>query len=281
MTKIICEAASSWNGEPDLLHEMIRAASENGGDIFKTQDYRADNVPDGDLDKARYQKYQMPDTLYPQFIEWCWEFEIEPLVTCFNKDRVKFLASLGLKKVKVASISMTNTELIMEAGAYFEELIVSTAMHTEEEIREAADLLASNAHSFTLMVCTANYPTLPENAHLGRINALQDILEGQEYADVGYSDHSLDLDVAKAAVAKGIKYIEKHFSLSRYLPQIPHQMYEGGPLVTTHEVSIQPHELKELSDWRHKVRKIEGGGEFLTNNEEQAIKERYQNRYGN
>ena len=153
-------------------------------------------------------------------------------------------------------------------------------MHTKEEIEEAIDLLATNARKFTIMHCVANYPLDSKDANLNRINELKRMVEGQEYASVGYSDHSLDLDVAKTAIAMGVKYIEKHFSLSRYLPQTPHQMYKGGPMVTTHQVSIEPHELKELADWRDKVNVMMGNGEFSINGTEQLIRDRYSNRYG-
>lgn len=274
-TKIICEAASSWNGDPELLKAMIKSASENGGDVFKIQDYRASNVPDDDSDKKRYEKYQMPDELYPQFIEWCKEFNIEPLTTCFNVDRCKFLSELGIKKIKLASISLTNIELLMHAGLYFEEVILSTGMQSKDEIENAIDILESNAQKFTIMHCVANYPTLPKDANLERIIELKKMTES-----VGYSDHSLDLDVAKCAIAMGVDYIEKHFSLSRDLPQIPHQMYKDGPMVTTHEISIEPHELKELSNWRDKVEIMKGNGTFEINDIEEKIKSRYLNRYG-
>ena len=247
-TQIIVEFASSWNADPDLMKAMIKAAAENGADICKLQDYRAKHISDSDSDKKRYEKYQTPDELYPQFIKWCKEYGVEPLTTCFNADRCEFLAGLGLKKIKLASISLTNTELIMAAGLHFEEVIVSTAMSSREEIEEAVDLLASNAQKFTIMACTANYPTKPEDANLERIEEIRKMLP--EYGAVGYSDHSLDLDVAKMALCRGIKYLEKHFSLSRHLPQTQHQMYEGGPLMTTHEISINPEELLIVSKWR-------------------------------
>src|SRR3990167_2797968 len=263
-TKIICECASSWNGDPDLLKAMIKTASENGADICKIQDYRVENVPLDDLDKVRYEKYQMPDKLYPQFMKWCVEYGIEPLVTCFNVNRVKFLADLGLKKIKIASISLTNTDLLMMAGANFEEVIVSTAMHSKEEIEETIDLLSSNCQTFTVMHCVANYPTLPQDANLERINELKKMVEGQEYASVGFSSHSLDLETIKMAICKDIKYLEVHFSLSRWLPQIEHSMYEGSKPITTHSISLEPHELRELADWRDKVEVIEGKGDFVS-----------------
>jgi N,N'-diacetyllegionaminate synthase len=279
-TQIIAELASCHNGDLDLLKALVKAAAENGCDLVKVQDWRAKNVPEGDQDRQRYERYEFKDEWWPEFIRTCEENRVQPLTTCFNADRAEYLASLGLKTIKLASISLTNHDLILAAGAHFEEVIASTAMHSEDEISDAADLLASNCHKFTMMHCVANYPMHPTQANLARIDSLKKLLEGQEYASVGYSDHALDLDVAKAALSKGISYLEKHVSLSRYLPQIPHQMYEGGPMVTTHQVSIEPHELRELSEWRIKSAIMEGTGAFSNNEAESKIKAKYSNRYG-
>ena len=279
-TKIICEIASSHNGSINLAKALIDAVADNGGDIVKFQSWQAKNVSDTDPDKRRYEKYEFPKEWYEILIPYCKDKGVEFLTSVFNVDQVEFLASLGLKKIKIASISAFNRDLILKAGAHFEELIVSVGMHTQEEIEDLVDWLATNAQKFTIMHCVANYPLSPLDANLGRIDALKRIAEGQEYASVGYSDHSLDPSVAKTAIAMGVNYIEKHFSLSRYLPQIPHQMFDNAPKVTTHEVSIEPHELKELAEWRDKVEIIKGNEEFNVNNIENAIKNKYLNRYG-
>lgn len=279
-TRIIVEIASSHNGDLELAKALIRSAACNGADIVKFQDWSARNVPATDPDKLRYERYQLPSMWYPELAACCEDKGVELLTSCFNADRVKPLAELGFKKIKIASVCLSNTELLMSAGAYFDEVIASTAMQSQEAIEEAADLLASNAKEFTLLACTANYPMTFENANLARMNALQELLEGQEYAHVGYSSHALDLDVPKLAIARGARYVEVHFSLSRDLPQIPHQMYEGGPLLTTHSVSLEPHELKELADWRNKVEIINGSPKFESNEVEQKIKSRYLGRYG-
>lgn len=279
-TKIIAEIASCHNGDLELAKALIRAAAENGADIVKFQDWRAANVSETDPDKKRYESLEFREDWYLELINYCEDNGVEFLTTCFNVDRVKFLADLGMKKVKLASISLTNTELLMAAGLNFEEVVVSTAMHTKEEVEEAIDLLASNAHKFTIMHCVANYPTSHWDANLEKINEIRKLIEGQEYASVGYSDHSLDLDVAKIALGMDIEYLEKHFSLSRYLPQQKHQMYDGAKGITTHEISIEPHELNELAVWRNRVEIIKGNGAFKLNEVEQKIKERYQNRYG-
>lgn len=274
-TRLICEIASSHNGDIELAKALIKSAADNGADIVKFQDWRASNVPDNDLDKKRYEAYEFKDSWYPVLIDYCSAYNVEFLTSCFNKDRVEFLAELGLKKIKIASISATNNDLLVFAGAHFDELIVSTGMMNDEEVTELIDVLQTNAKRFTIMHCVAEYPLRIENANLGRIDKLKECVG--EYGSVGYSDHSLGLAPAVVAMSKGVKYLEKHFTLSRLLPQIPHQMYEGGDLITTHQVAIEPLELKQLSEWRDS---IELTHKENKNDVEDKIKKRYSNRYG-
>ncbi len=279
-TKLIVEIASSHNGDLELAKALIRTAAKNGADIVKFQDWKAKNVSDTDPDKPRYEKYQFPEEWYSILPEYCASHGVEFLTSCFNAERAEVLAGYGLKKIKIASVCLPNRELLMMCGAHFDEIIASTAMQDRETIEEAADILASNTRKFTLMACTAEYPTPPEHAGLKRIDTLKELLEGQHYASVGFSSHAHDLDVPKAAIAKGIEYLEVHFSLSRHLPQIPHVMYEGGSPLTTHYVSLEPHELRELSGWRDKVALMSGDGEFKFSEVETKIRERYLGRYG-
>lgn len=278
-TQIIAEIASSHNGDIELAKAMIKTAASCGADLVKFQDWKVANVPENDPDRKRYQTYEFPEYWYPVLIDYCKENGVEFLTSCFNVDRIEKLASYGIKKIKLASISLTNTNLLMMAGAYFDEVIASTAMHTDEEIETAIELLASNAKKFSILHCVANYPTKFKDAQLSRIDTLKKMTEGQHYASVGYSDHAIDPDVSIAALSKGISYLEKHFTLSRHLPQIPHQMYKDGPLITTHQIAIEPHELRYLAHWRDKIAVMYGDGSVL-NEVEQKIKNRYSNRYG-
>lgn len=279
-TKIITEISSCHNGDIELAKALIRAAAENGADIVKFQDWRASNVPLDDPDKARYEQYEFPDEWYPTLIAFCKQHNVEFMTSVFNIDRMQHVAHFGVKKVKIASVSLTNHKLLEAAGTYFDEVIVSTAMHTQEEIQSAIDTLYIYCKKFTIMHCVANYPTEAEDVNLSRIGTLHELVAGLSKASVGYSDHSLDMNVAKMAIGTSIRYLEKHFTLSRYLPQIKHQMYEEGPLITTHEISIEPHELRELSDWRNEFEMVKGTKDIKINEVESRIKARYANRYG-
>src|SRR3990167_9830299 len=169
MTKIIVEIASSHNGDLEIAKALIESAAKNGADIVKFQDWRADNVPKNDPDKQRYEKYQFKDEWYPILIDHCKKHDVEFLTTVFNVDRCKFLADLGLKRIKLASISLTNIPLLVAASTYFNEVILSTGMHSEEEIKIAISCIR---YAGTVMHCVANYPTKPEDANLNKINKI-------------------------------------------------------------------------------------------------------------
>src|SRR3990167_11177587 len=98
MAKIICEIASGHNGDLELAKALIKSAADNGADIVKFQDWRADNVPSNDSDKERYKKYQFKDEWYPILIDYCRGQGVEFLTTVFNADRCKFQADLGIKR---------------------------------------------------------------------------------------------------------------------------------------------------------------------------------------
>ena len=64
----------------------------------------------------------------------------------------------------------------------------------------------------------------------------------------GYSDHSVGIEVALTAIARGATVIEKHFTLNRTLP---------GP---DHAASLEPHELKAMVVAIRNIEKAMGDG---------------------
>lgn len=82
----------------------------------------------------------------------------------------------------------------------------------------------------TVLNCTTEYPTPFSAINLTAMDQLRSDLQ----VDIGLSDHSEGIYVPIAAVARGAKIIEKHFTLSRLLP---------GP---DHRASLEPEELKQM-----------------------------------
>ena len=101
------------------------------------------------------------------------------------------------------------------------------------EIEAALEVLEASGtprEQVTVLHCNTEYPTPMADVNLKAMLAIRDALGVQ----VGYSDHTLGIEVPIAAVAMGATVIEKHFTLDRNLP---------GP---DHRASLEPDELKAM-----------------------------------
>ena len=81
-------------------------------------------------------------------------------------------------------------------------------MATIEEIEWAYNILISNGKkkSITILHCNTEYPTPLTDVNLKAINHIKSKLN----VDIGYSDHTLGIEVPIGAVTMGAKIIEKH-----------------------------------------------------------------------
>jgi sialic acid synthase SpsE len=103
-------------------------------------------------------------------------------------------------------------------------------MSTISEIEDAVKVFTDagiSKESITILHCNTDYPTKMEDVNLNAMIHIQKVFGTK----IGYSDHTLGIDVPIAAVALGANCIEKHFTLDRNLP---------GP---DHVASLEPHEL--------------------------------------
>lgn len=271
MTKIIAEIASCHNGDIELAKALVKAAKDCGVDIVKFQSWKADYVNPNDPDKERYKKYEFTDEMHKYIKDYCDHLGIEFLTTCTQIERIPFLKELGLKKIKIASVSLSNEELLKAAVKNFEEVIASTATQEKNTILTASLILRPTD---TLMLCTANYPCILEDVNFKKLEWLQDI-----HASAGFSDHTFGIEAPIIAMSKGITYLEKHFTLSKYLPQIPHQMYPEGPYITTHEVANEPEVFKKIYEWRNIIERAHQESSVESRRIESLIRERYSGRY--
>lgn len=270
-TKIVAEFASSWNQSLELAKAMVRACKDVQVDVIKTQAWKAEYVKDTDPDKKRYEALEMSDEVHAELKKYTEELGMSYMTTITRKERIPFFKELGLKKAKVASVQLSDFSLLQALVENFDEVIASTAMQDQATIMGAASILRDTD---TLMHCVANYPLEFKDANLKKIEWLKHFRQ-----NIGFSDHTLGVHAAIVAMSIGINYYEKHFSLSQYLPQTKHQMFEGGPMITTHEVANEPHVFKEIAKLRDDIDLIRGDGHLAPNSIELQIADRYRNRY--
>lgn len=243
---IIAEAGVNHNGQLDLALKLCDAAKEAGVDAVKFQTWKTENIVTAQARQAAYQtentgveesQYDMLKELelsYDHFRyikDYCKRIGIDFLSTPDEEESLEFLVNLGLPLIKVGSGEVTNIPYLRKIGSQNKPVILSTGMSNLAQVATAYDtLLTAGAPSVALLHCTTNYPCPVDEVNLKAMCTLRDAFKCQ----VGYSDHTMGLEVPVAAVALGAEIIEKHFTLDRNME---------GP---DHKASLEPAELKSM-----------------------------------
>lgn len=244
---IIAEAGVNHNGDMKLAYKLIDAAYEAGVDYVKFQTFTANTLVSKKAKKAAYQikntknndssQYTMLKNLelskenHSLLINYCNKKGIKFLSTGFDIDSLIYLETLGIDLVKIPSGEITNLPYLRKAAQLFSKAILSTGMATMVEIEEALNVFKENGVSdITILHCNTEYPTPMQDVNLKAMLSIQEKFG----VTIGYSDHTLGIEVPIAAVALGATVIEKHFTLDKTME---------GP---DHAASLEPHELKAM-----------------------------------
>jgi N,N'-diacetyllegionaminate synthase len=256
-TFIIAEAGVNHNGSLELAQKMIDAAVETGADAVKFQTFKAEKIVSRYAPKAKYQKkttaageshlemikkLELDAADHQALIDYCKKKNIRFLSSPFDLESIDLLNELGLNIFKIPSGEITNLPYLRKIGALKKEIILSTGMADLGEIEDALDVLikAGTARkNITVLHCNTEYPTPYEDVNLKAMETMGLAFPGIK---VGYSDHTLGIEVPIAAVAMGATVIEKHFTLDKNME---------GP---DHKASLEPEELKAMV---HAIRNIE------------------------
>jgi N,N'-diacetyllegionaminate synthase len=262
-TLIIAEAGVNHNGDIERAKKLIDVAAEAGADLVKFQTFSGDRLATSIAKQAEYQiqnaeeiipqrtmlqKLELDENMHEVLIQHCEDRGIGFFSTGFDIESVNLLIKLGQKRFKIPSGEITNLPLLRHIGKQKKEVILSTGMATFLEIKNAIEALehaGTPRDSITVLHCTTSYPAPLVDVNL---KAMQKISEKFDVA-VGYSDHTIGLETAIAAVALGAKVIEKHFTLDRKLP---------GP---DHKASLEPEELKQMISFIRNIEILLGDGE--------------------
>ena len=286
-TFIIAEAGVNHNGDLNLAKQLIDVAAEAGADAIKFQTFRAELVVSRHAPKAEYQtrttdqaesqlemirKLELIETDHEVLIAHAQARGIAFLSTPFDVPSLHLLTKrFGLQTIKIPSGEITNAPFLLAIARAAQRVIMSTGMSTLAEVEAALGVLAlgftapvtatpqrgdfeqafaseagqrSLRDRVTLLHCTTEYP-----APFGEVNLLaMDTMATAFGLPVGYSDHTPGIHISLAAVARGARVIEKHFTLDRNLP---------GP---DHKASLEPDELRELVRQTREIEQALGDG---------------------
>lgn len=247
-TLVIAEAGVNHNGDMVLARKLIDVAAEAGADMVKFQSFSADRLVTANAKKAEYQiqntdigetqhamirRLELTRYMHEDLIGYCKARGIQFLSSGFDLESIDLLIDLGLDRFKIPSGEITNLPYLRYVGSFGKPIILSSGMSTLAEIESALLILeqaGTARNSVTVLHCNSQYPTPMTDVNLRAMLTIRDAFG----TAVGYSDHTLGIEVAVAAVALGATVIERHFTLDRSLQ---------GP---DHKASLEPDELKEM-----------------------------------
>jgi N-acetylneuraminate synthase/N,N'-diacetyllegionaminate synthase len=246
---IIAEAGVNHNGDIQVAKKLIDVAVDAGVDYVKFQTFKADNLVSKSAKKATYQsvnvndgddsqyamlkKLELSHENHLELMSYCSDRDINFFSTAFDVEGVNYLNNLGLSFFKIPSGEITNYPYLRAIARCGKPVVMSTGMCTELEINQALDVLVKfglKKDTISILHCNTEYPTPMQDVNLKAMLSIQKNFGVQ----IGYSDHTLGIEVPIAAVALGATIIEKHFTLDRTLP---------GP---DHLASLEPTELKAM-----------------------------------
>ena len=268
---IIAEAGVNHNGSIELAFKLIDAAVESGADAVKFQTFKAENLVSKNTQKAKYQiqtidpsesqldmliKLELNVDVHKKLIKYCNAKGIMFLSSPFDHDSIDLLNELGLKIFKIPSGEITNLPYLRRIGSLTKQVILSTGMSTLKEVGDALTILVDSGtkkENITVLHANTMYPTPMKDVNL---NAMQTIQKEFDVA-VGYSDHTLGIEIDIAAVAMGASIVEKHFTLDRTME---------GP---DHIASLEPEELKAMVNAIRSIEKALGDGFKIPSRSEQ------------
>ncbi len=228
---IIAEIGQNHNGDMEIARKLISAAKEGGADIVKFQLYNVDSIFPSSFEWYQEAKEaQLNQKQVVALADWCQKVGIEFMASVFDTERVEWCQEIGMKRYKIASRSIYQKQLIEAIARTGKDIIASLGMYQGKRFPRI-----HTQGKVDFLYCIAKYPTLAED-----LNFLA--VDFNKYS--GFSDHTIGIEAALVAIARGAKIIEKHFTLDKKMP---------GP---DHAGSMEPKELRQIVDFSRKFERI-------------------------
>lgn len=232
-TYIVAEAGINHNSDIKIAKKMIEISSKCGADAIKFQTFTPDELFSELINPKLYnlsKSWVLSKKDHIELQKHAKKNKITFFSTPCGLKSANLLKNLKVPFMKIASGDITNINLIDYISKMKIPMMISTGMTSISEISKVVEIVQSNNCTFSLLHCVSNYPAKYSNANLSTISHLQNIFN----VPVGFSDHTIGIDVSLTAVALGATIIEKHFTLDKNM---------DGP---DQKLSIDPIELSNL-----------------------------------
>jgi len=253
-TYVIAEIGVNHNGDLNIAKKLIDVAKQAGADAVKFQTFNAAKLTSKVAKKAAYQQTNDPknESQYEMLkrlelaesdllaaADYTRAQGLEFLSTPFDEDSAALLDRLNVSAFKVSSGDLTALDFLAYIARFNRPMIISTGMGTLIETAEAVQVIRDNGTPpLAILHCVSQYPAAASDANLRAMDTMATAFK----VPIGWSDHTLGSAIAVAAVARGARIIEKHYTLDKNMP---------GP---DHKASLEP---DELASYIADIRKVD------------------------
>ena len=249
---LIAEIGNNHEGDSNLAIEMALAAVEAGADAVKVQVIDPERLVHASQTQRIEQlnRFRLPIRTFEKMAETIHSKGALFMASAFDVDSLEAISPL-LDAIKIASGDLDFHPLLIKAASLDKPMILSTGMHSLEEIQTSVDLIASSispgllAERLALLHCVSLYPAPLADANLSTIQTLQETF----HLTVGYSDHTLGIEAAVASLSLGARIVEKHFTLDK-----------TRATFRDHALSADPADMRRLADVMHQYDAMLGSG---------------------
>lgn len=254
---IVAEACENSNGDVDIACAQIVQAALAGADAVKLQ-----TMTRGEIYNPSHPRYakrpfvEMPLADYPRLMETAKENNLIFFSTPMDEISADFLDELGIPFFKIGSGDLTHHSLLRHIARKGKPIIISTGAAEQSWIEDAVRIVKNTGNDQILIThCSSVYPA---PISLANVRAVPKLREEFDLL-VGFSDHTMSTSAPMTAVALGACLVEKHFTLSRALP-------EGD-----NDMSLEPSEFKTMVDGIREVEESLGSDELAVLPEEKFV----------
>jgi len=276
-TYVIAEIGANHNGDIALAHKLIDTAKACGADAVKFQSWDTTI-----FSKTVYEKNHFlgddyrgrSDYTLREIVEefalsademrilrdYCGKIGIDFSSTPFSEPQLDELLALNPPYIKIASMDLTNPRLLKAAGRSGRTVVLSTGFGTLDEIDRAVRMVETTGNrDIVILHCVALYP--PDDGEVNLNN--MEMLRSAFGYPVGFSDHTLGVEVSLAAIAKDAVILEKHFTLDKTMFGWDHHM------------SVDPTELAAICRGRDRIHAALGSARRTVGNRELERRDEY------
>ena len=261
---IIAEIGNNHEGDFDFAKELIFLAAKAGADAVKFQTFNTEEYISSSLEKrfSLLKSFELNNDQFIKLKNYAKEQHIGFISTPFDLQSAKFLNQI-VNAIKISSSDNNFFPLLRTVFSGNKPVIISTGLSNIKEIENTLNFIASIneninfKNQIALLHCVTAYPVDFQYANLKAIKTLIDNFD----VTIGYSDHTLGINAAIAAVALGARIIEKHFTKNK-----------NYSTFRDHKISADPDEFSKMVKSIREVEIMLGDGVKVIQYPEKKIK---------